>query len=67
LEEEKVILIAQKGIREPIGRVPVRFNPNKAFPNADQIITARDQAEKMCCIELAKTGANLPGKKRKKH
>jgi hypothetical protein len=45
LEEEKAILRASAAAREPTGRVPVQFDPNLAFPEIDQIISARDQAE----------------------
>jgi hypothetical protein len=46
LEEEKAVLKASVGAREPTGRVAVQFDPNKAFPETEQIISARDQAEK---------------------
>lgn len=46
LEEEKAILKASAAAKEPTGRVPVQFDPNVAFPSIDEIITARDQAEK---------------------
>jgi hypothetical protein len=46
LEEEKSILKASIAAREPTGRVPVQFDLNKAFPEIDQIISARDEAEK---------------------
>jgi hypothetical protein len=46
LEEEKAILKASAAAREPTGRVPVQFDPNKAFPEIEQIISARDRAEK---------------------
>ncbi|RYC78685.1 hypothetical protein BFJ63_vAg18440 [Fusarium oxysporum f. sp. narcissi] len=45
LEEEKAVLKASAAAKEPTGRVPVQFDPNKAFPEIDQIVTARDQAE----------------------
>jgi hypothetical protein len=46
LEEEKAVLKASAAAKEPTGRVAVEFNPNSAFPSINQIITARDQAEK---------------------
>ncbi|KAG6989282.1 hypothetical protein FocnCong_v021175 [Fusarium oxysporum f. sp. conglutinans] len=46
LEEEKAVLKASVAAREPTGRVAVQFDPNKAFPEIEQIISARDQAEK---------------------
>ncbi|KAK2666831.1 hypothetical protein RAB80_017252 [Fusarium oxysporum f. sp. vasinfectum] len=46
LEEEKAVLKASAAAKAPTGRVPVQFNPNQAFPEIEQIITARDQAEK---------------------
>jgi hypothetical protein len=46
LEEEKAILKAIAAAREPTGRVTVQLDPNKAFPEAHQIVTAQDQAEK---------------------
>jgi hypothetical protein len=46
LEEEKAVLKASAAAKEPTGRVPVQFDPNVAFPSIDEIITARDQAEK---------------------
>ncbi|CEF76432.1 hypothetical protein FGSG_13431 [Fusarium graminearum PH-1] len=52
LEEEKAILKALAAAKEPTGRVPVEFDPNAAFPSIDQIITARDQAEKNVIYKL---------------
>ncbi|KAJ0119383.1 hypothetical protein HZ326_31827 [Fusarium oxysporum f. sp. albedinis] len=46
LEEEKAVLKASAAAKAPTGRVPVQFDPNQAFPEIEQIITARDQAER---------------------
>ncbi|RFN40377.1 hypothetical protein FIE12Z_13058 [Fusarium flagelliforme] len=46
LEEEKAVLKASAAAKQPTGRVAVQFDPNQAFPEIEQIITARDQAEK---------------------
>jgi 4-hydroxybenzoate polyprenyltransferase len=46
LEEEKAVLKASAAAKAPTGRVPVQFDPNQAFPEIKQIITARNQAEK---------------------
>ncbi|WKT54119.1 hypothetical protein QSH57_004703 [Fusarium oxysporum f. sp. vasinfectum] len=46
LEEEKAVLKASAAANAPTGRVPVQFDPNQAFPEIEQIITARDQAER---------------------
>uniref|UniRef100_A0A4E9E7R9 HTH CENPB-type domain-containing protein n=1 Tax=Gibberella zeae TaxID=5518 RepID=A0A4E9E7R9_GIBZA len=46
LKEEKAILKASAAAKEPTGRVPVQFDPNAAFPSIDNIISARDQAER---------------------
>ncbi|KAL5610913.1 hypothetical protein FOBRF1_007030 [Fusarium oxysporum] len=45
LEEEKALLKATIAAREPTGKVTVQFDPNQAFPEAHQIITAQDEAE----------------------
>jgi 4-hydroxybenzoate polyprenyltransferase len=65
LEEEKAILIAQKAAREPTGRVAVQFDPNKAFPNTEQLITAKDQAEKKV-LHLTDENRRKPLKKKRK-
>ncbi|SCO88909.1 related to transposase [Fusarium oxysporum] len=45
LEEKKALLKATIAAREPTGKVTVQFDPNQAFPEAHQIITAQDEAE----------------------
>ncbi|PTD02539.1 hypothetical protein FCULG_00012580 [Fusarium culmorum] len=59
LEEEKAILKASLAAKEPTGRVTVRLDPNAAFPSIEQIITARDQAEK----NILHRSKEKPGKK----
>jgi hypothetical protein len=62
LEEEKAVLKASAAAKEPTGRVPVQFDPNAAFPSIEQIITARDEAEKNAIYRLQEQ-AKEKGKK----
>jgi 4-hydroxybenzoate polyprenyltransferase len=62
LEEEKAVLKASAAAKEPTGRVPVQFDPNAAFPSIEQIITARDEAEKNAIYRLQEK-AKEKGKK----
>ncbi|SCO90195.1 uncharacterized protein FRV6_14323 [Fusarium oxysporum] len=55
LEEEKAVLKASAAAKAPTGRVPVQFDPNQAFPEIEQIITARDQAEKNILHQVEET------------
>jgi hypothetical protein len=63
LEEEKAVLKASVAAREPTGRVPVQFDPNRAFPEVEQIITAHDQAEKNVLHQIEKNKTKLRQKK----
>jgi 4-hydroxybenzoate polyprenyltransferase len=62
LEEEKALLKASIAAREPTGRVPVQFDPNKAFPEIDQIISARDQAERNVLHQIEENKKKQPPK-----
>jgi hypothetical protein len=66
LEEEKAILKASAAAKEPTGRVPVQFDPNLAFPEVEQIITARDRAEMNTLHRLEQKKKNTAPKEPKK-
>ncbi|KAI8412582.1 hypothetical protein FOFC_05840 [Fusarium oxysporum] len=63
LEEEKAVLKASAAAKAPTGRVPVQFNPNQAFPEIKQIITARDQAERNILHQVDENRQKLREKK----
>ncbi|KAK2132057.1 hypothetical protein NOF04DRAFT_1161438, partial [Fusarium oxysporum II5] len=63
LEEEKAVLKASAAAKAPTGRVPVQFNPNQAFPEIEQIITARDQAERNVLHQINENRRKLQKKK----
>ncbi|EWZ28086.1 hypothetical protein FOQG_19297 [Fusarium oxysporum f. sp. raphani 54005] len=67
LEEEKAVLKAPVAVREPTGRVAVQFDPNKAFPEIEQIISARDQAEKNILHQIEGNKRNNIKRVRQKH
>ncbi|KAM5528947.1 transposase [Fusarium oxysporum f. sp. phaseoli] len=63
LEEEKAVLKASAAAKAPTGRVPVQFDPNQAFPEIEQIITARDQAERNVLHQIEENRRKLRKKK----
>ncbi|KAL9572214.1 hypothetical protein ACKAV7_003702 [Fusarium commune] len=63
LEEEKAVLKASAAAKAPTGRVPVQFDPNQAFPEIEQIITARDQAERNILHQIKENKRKPRGKK----
>ncbi|KAH7110227.1 hypothetical protein B0J13DRAFT_293036 [Dactylonectria estremocensis] len=54
--KENAILKVKLAAKEPTGRKTFKFNPNMAFPHIQDIIIARDEAEKQT-IRLRKPAA----------